>query len=502
MKNTDDIAYVRNTLKARAICVVIPTYNNVGTVGRVVSDALSYCDDVIVVSDGSDDGTTEALQQMDGITLVAYKRNRGKGYALKQGFRKAMEMGFAYAITMDADGQHFATDIPAMLSANHQWPGSIILGSRRMEGADQSRGSSFANRFSNFWFALQTGHREPDTQTGYRLYPLRKLVGLSLLTSRYEAELELLVLASWSGVEVHSVPVSVYYPPRSERVSHFRPGRDFARISVLNTVLCLLSVVYGWPRFMLRKLATLLRTAVALVFFLVLMMVIITPSVWVYVHLGPMTELKKWRIHLLIYRWARIITRTIGIPGARYSSDVSAAADFTTPRVIVCNHQSHLDLIYLLSLSPRMVFLTNDWVWRNPFYGFMIRHAEYYPASRGIANLMPQFRSLVSRGYSLAIFPEGTRSRDCRIGRFHQGAFFVARQLGLGIQPVFLYGTGRVLKKKTYHLEKSPVYMEVGRPISAEEQENMGDVMAETRHFHHLYLRHFEEISNRIEQDV
>lgn len=502
MKKNTDIAYVRATLRARGICVVIPTYNNVGTISSVVADVFRYCQDVIVVSDGSNDGTTETLKAMSGIDLVAYKGNRGKGYALKKGFIRAQERGFAYAITMDADGQHFAKDIPLFLEANQKWPGCIVLGNRRLDGAERSKGSSFANKFSNFWFAVQTGHAVPDTQTGFRLYPLRKLSGYRLITSRYEAELELLVFASWAGVAIHSVPVDVYYPPREQRVSHFRPKKDFIRISILNTLLCFLAVIYGLPRFLIRKGAMLARTLFALLFFLFFMLIIVTPAVWIYVKAGRMNEKKKWKLHLLIYHAARIATLRIGIPGAKYRYNVSSEADFNIPSVIICNHQSHLDLLYLLSLSPKMVFLTNDWVWNNPFYGFLIRHAEYYPASRGIDNLMPNFRSLVQRGYSLAIFPEGTRSTDCRIGRFHQGAFFVASQLGVSILPVFLYGTGRVLRKKTYHLAKSPVYMEVGKTITQDELRPVGDVIRQTRHFHHIYLKHFEDISNKIEQEV
>ena len=132
-------------------------------------------------------------------------------------------------------------------------------------GVDRSKGSNFANKFSNFWFYVQTGKALEDTQTGYRLYPLHKLYGVGLLTSRYEAELELLVFASWHGVELVSIPVNVYYPPREERVSHFRPGKDFARISVLNTVLCFLAVVYGLPLRLGRKLMAVSYTHLILV---------------------------------------------------------------------------------------------------------------------------------------------------------------------------------------------------------------------------------------------
>lgn len=242
MTDEENLTYIRHTLHDRAICVLIPTYNNVGTIGKVVRAAMGYCADVFVVDDGSDDGTSEVLAAIGGIHLISYGRNRGKGYALKRGFEAALKDGFAYAITMDGDGQHSADDIPLFLKANQEWPGSLILGSRKKENIVRSRGSSFANNFSNFWFAVETWHLLPDTQTGYRLYPLKKLYGLHLLTSRYEAELELLALAAWHGVGIHSIPIDVYYPPKEERVSHFRPALDFTRISILNTVLCALAV--------------------------------------------------------------------------------------------------------------------------------------------------------------------------------------------------------------------------------------------------------------------
>ena len=158
--------------------------------------------------------------------IIDLKVNKGKGSALKAGFRYALKAGFSYAVTLDGDGQHFPEDIPLLLKANMENPGALIVGQRKdLENAVRSRGSKFANSFSNFWFAVQTGHYLKDTQTGYRLYPLRKLRWLSLLPSRYEAELALMVVASWHGVRLVSEPVNVYYPPMDERVSHFRPGR-------------------------------------------------------------------------------------------------------------------------------------------------------------------------------------------------------------------------------------------------------------------------------------
>ena len=122
---------VKKLLRDRGICVVIPTYNNAGTIADVVQRTLAQCLDVIVVSDGCTDNTLDILQGIDGITIASYAQNAGKGIALKRGFRKALEMGFAYAITLDADGQHFPEDIPVMLQANQKYPGALIVVQRK-----------------------------------------------------------------------------------------------------------------------------------------------------------------------------------------------------------------------------------------------------------------------------------------------------------------------------------------------------------------------------------
>ncbi len=495
-----EIKELKDTLRARGICVVIPTYNNEGSIQQVVSDTMAYCDDVIVVSDGSTDRTTSILQQMEGFTLVSYPENKGKGYALKTGFRKALEMGFSYAITLDADGQHYASDIPVFLRANQEHPGAFIIGSRQLEGVERSKGSNFANQFSNFWFYVQTGRALKDTQTGYRLYPLHKLWGLSLLTSRYEAELELLVFASWHGVELVPVDINVYYPPREQRVSHFRPGWDFTRISVLNTVLCVLAIVYGLPMRIFRGLMVAVRTVYSLLFFMFFSLCVLTPFVWLYIKIGKMTEKKRYRLHQIIYHASRFIMIHHGIPGTKFVSKLCGDIDFNQPRIIICNHQSHLDLMCQLVFTPKIVFLTNQWVWNNPFYGLLIRNAEYLPVIDGLESLMPHLRSLVERGYSIAVYPEGTRSKDCSIGRFHQGAFYLAQQLGLEILPMYLYGPGKILPKKTYHLRKGVFYVEIDNPVTQEEMRAMGEVRRQTIVMRRRYTAKYAEIANRIEQ--
>lgn len=500
--STTNTTKQQNLLHDRGICVVIPTYNNAGTVADVVCRTLEQCTDVIVVNDGSTDGTLQILSAIEGITIVNLKENKGKGTALKEGFRRALNMGFSYAITLDADGQHYPEDISLFLKANRAHPGTMIIGSRQMEGVVRSKGSSFANRFSNFWFYVQTGQHLEDTQTGYRLYPLKKLYGLSLLTSRYEAELELMVFASWHGVELIPIPIRVYYPDPSERVSHFRPGMDFMRISVLNTVLCFFAVIYGLPLRLFRFWGRTIRTVYSLLFVLFFVFCVFTPAAWLYVKIGKMTPRKVRRLHGLIYHADRFVMLYHGIPGTLFRYKVADGVDFNKPSVIICNHQSHIDLACQLIFTPRVIFLTNNWVWNNPLYGFIIRHAEYYPVADGIDELMPRLRSVVERGYSIAVFPEGTRSRDCSIGRFHQGAFHIASELGLDILPMYLYGPGRILPKKTYHLRKGPIYIEVGTPISPSALQVMGDSREQAMAMRRHYISKYESISNRIEQDV
>ena len=236
-------------------CILIPTYNNATTLFDVVSRVLAVCGDVLVVNDGSTDATMEVLQPLeDRIHVISYERNKGKGYALRKGFEWARANGYDYAITIDSDGQHNPGDIPLLVQAIKQSNNQAILvvGSRNLAADGMPAQNSFANRFSNFWFLLQTGTRLPDAQTGFRAYPLKRLPCLKLMLHRYESELQLLVLSAWKGVRLVPEEVSVRYAP--DRVTHFRPFMDFFRISILNTVLCLLALVYGWPRMAIQKM--------------------------------------------------------------------------------------------------------------------------------------------------------------------------------------------------------------------------------------------------------
>ena len=236
-------------------CVVLmPTYNNAGTIAKVISDVKEFATDVIVVNDGSTDETAQILASIDGIRVVDYPENKGKGYALKLGLQKAYEWGYRYAITIDSDGQHYADDIPTFIEKIEKKPDSLLIGARNLTAENMPSKNTFANKFSNFWYKVETGHTLSDTQSGYRLYPLEKLQNIRLLTRRYEFEVEIIVRAAWRGVNVENIPIKVYYPPVEERVSHFRPLQDFTRISILNTVLVLCALLFYYPWSFVRSL--------------------------------------------------------------------------------------------------------------------------------------------------------------------------------------------------------------------------------------------------------
>ena len=232
-------------------CVIVPTYNNHKTLKKVLDSILDFTSNIIIVNDGSTDTTNEILKQYSELTQIHHPRNIGKGRALRNGFRKAIEMHFEYAITIDSDGQHFASDIPNFIEEIQKEPNSLLIGSRNMTQENVPKKSSFGNKFSNFWFKFETGIILEDTQSGFRLYPL-KLIPKQFYTNKFEFEIEVIVRSAWKGIVVKNIPIQILYDP-AERVSHFRPFKDFTRISILNTVLVLNALLYIKPRDFFRR---------------------------------------------------------------------------------------------------------------------------------------------------------------------------------------------------------------------------------------------------------
>ncbi|MBO4577118.1 MAG: glycosyltransferase, partial [Paludibacteraceae bacterium] len=444
------------------ICALIPTYNNAGTIVDVVRRVHKHLRNIIVVVDGSTDATIDLLNALDfPVDIVSHTKNKGKGAALVSGFRKAMELGYDFALTIDADGQHYPEDIPVLLRAHDIHPQALIVGSRPFTDANMSGKSKFANRFSNFWFALQTTIHLPDTQTGMRLYPLHQLHGLNILTRRYEAELELLVFAAWHNVPLVPVPIRVFYPPEEERVSHFVPARDFTRISILNCFLCIGALLFGYINMYW-------RTVLSFLYFGTTMLFIVNPITWLFFAIHGNNAATRARYHRFAHRVARHYVRLIG--GLRLTIDESKAALTDQQAVIISNHQSFIDIILCLSLSPKIVMIVKDYVWYNPFLGVVARYLDCIPTSFDDERREATVKRIIDEGYSLFVFPEGTRTTTGEIGRFHRGAFYYAEQYNLPIQPLLIEGMTDYMGKRQFALKPYDVRLTVLPLVPADDR--------------------------------
>ncbi|MCQ2324847.1 MAG: glycosyltransferase [Paludibacteraceae bacterium] len=426
------------------ICGLIPTYNNATTIADIVKRTLRQVPLVVVVNDGSTDETASILSALEqtekALSVVTLPKNKGKGYALKCGFQKARELGCTHAITLDADGQHFPEDIPELIHISKIRPEAIIVGSRGTKHDNMPSSSTFANRFSNFWFAVQTGLYLPDTQTGFRVYPLDAIHGERLMTRRYEAELLVLVLSAWANVPIIPSPVRVYYPPKEERVSSFRPFRDFSRISILNTILCVLALIYGLPRRYGRFVYY------GICFFIFAAAGKIITSLY---RLRPTPE-NEQKMHYRIQRGCQIFLSAF--PTATYTVNFDDSKN--TPAIYIANHSSYLDIIALLALSDKMRLIGKAHIVNNKFYGCTAQTIGFIPITTGAEDMTSIVKHWTDQGYSVGIFPEGTRSLYGVPLRFHSGAFHLAEQLHLPIQPILLEGYAEALQKRPFHVGK------------------------------------------------
>lgn len=228
----------------------------------------------------------------------------------------------------------------------------------------------------------------------------------------------------------------------------------------------------------------------ALVGYVLLMFLFAYPYTFFHFLFKGDSEESKLKYHQFIQRMSRFLLRRV--PGVKFTQ--AGVNDFAKPSVIIANHQSHLDLISLMALNPKLIFFTNEWVWKNPIYGYVIRKADYIPVSDGVEAHLDKIRTLVAQGYSLVIFPEGTRTVDGSIGRFHKGAFYLAAELGLDITPVSIHGAYDVLPKTDFMLREGSVNVEVGPRIPCSK-----DYRSMTKECHRLFVSRYTELRKTLE---
>jgi 1-acyl-sn-glycerol-3-phosphate acyltransferase len=167
----------------------------------------------------------------------------------------------------------------------------------------------------------------------------------------------------------------------------------------------------------------------------------------------------RYFYHVLLMLCSKSIMRIMYM--VRIKIENTSHENFKKPAVIVANHQSFLDILALLMLYPKLIFFTNNWVWNSPFFGAAVQMAEFYSVDDGVENSLELVKRKVEEGYSVVIFPEGARSRDGVLKRFHKGAFYLAEHFGLDIIPVVLHGTGHGMVKNDFLLNKGVITIKI-----------------------------------------
>lgn len=209
--------------------IVIPALDCASTIEGAVRAAREQVPLVLVVDDGSSDDTASRAAAA-GATVVQHGVNQGKGAALNTGLAWMSERGVQRVVTMDGDGQHLGSEIPVLLAAADEARPTLVVGTRLVDTQTVAPIKLFGNRFANRWVEIACGTAIPDTQSGFRVYPLPETAALGVRARRFGYETEVLIRAVRAGIPIRSVPVKVYYPPVAERVSHFRPVVDTIRI--------------------------------------------------------------------------------------------------------------------------------------------------------------------------------------------------------------------------------------------------------------------------------
>ena len=216
------------------IAIVIPALNEALRIRDVVEGALAHAPRVIVVDDGSDDGTADCIADLP-VTVIRHARRMGKGAALRAGFAEAERQGALAVVTMDGDGQHAAADIPRLVDAANRHPGCVVVGARLRKRASQPPHRRIGNDFGDWGIGWACGFRVVDSQSGQRLYPRPVFTLPAVAGDGFVFEAQMLISAARSGAGIVAVPIETRYAGTDAsiafRKSHFRLFRDLWAIT-------------------------------------------------------------------------------------------------------------------------------------------------------------------------------------------------------------------------------------------------------------------------------
>ena len=213
---------------------------------------------------------------------------------------------------------------------------------------------------------------------------------------------------------------------------------------------------------------------------------------------GRKTDAKRERYHRAMWRFFRFDLRSH--PWLYANIHNPHGEDFHRGAILICNHQSLLDTLCLFILSPRILLVTHDRGWNNPLVAAVLRYADCFSVSyTGWDDRLEYCRSFLDKGYSIAVFPEGCRSQDGNVQRFHKGAFYLAERLEADILPVFIHGAAHVMPVGTTFANRGGFDIEIGRRIPPNALSFGSGYVERCREVHRYYVAHYEDICRRVE---
>ena len=207
---------------------------------------------------------------------------------------------------------------------------------------------------------------------------------------------------------------------------------------------------------------------------------------------------KKYILHRMVQLFSKFIVYSIF--GIRKKFINRTKFDLSMPKIIVSNHQSHLDLVLIFMLNPKIVVLTNNWVWNNPFYGLVVKFLDFYPTSKGMEESIEPLQKCVNDGYSILIFPEGKRTRDGEIARFHNGVVFLSDKLHLDILPVLIHGADHCMDRNEFFLRNGQVSLKFFDPIANETFSQSDTCVARSKQLRSIFKLEFDKMRLEVEK--
>ncbi|MEJ7768483.1 MAG: 1-acyl-sn-glycerol-3-phosphate acyltransferase [Chitinophagaceae bacterium] len=226
---------------------------------------------------------------------------------------------------------------------------------------------------------------------------------------------------------------------------------------------------------------------------------LLTVAGWVFIKLNPFrNESSKLIYHKIISNFSRSMMYIMG--NVKKTVINLHHEDFSIPAVIICNHQSFLDILVTVMLHPKLVLLTNDWVWKSPVFGAVVRMADYYPVFQGAEDSIELLSQRVNEGYSVVVFPEGTRTADGTMKRFHKGAFYLAEKLNLDMLPVLIHGTGYTMIKGDYLLKDGEITLEILKRIHPGDKEWGTGYAEKVKSISHFFRQEYSRLKSQVEK--